>query len=53
VNVPSPLRVSTRPAALTAVTRVDKLGVAIAAAAMLGNSATRGAGAAVGAALAI
>merc|ERR1719266_2864434 len=53
VNVPSPLRVSTRPAALTAVTRVDKLGVAIAAAAMLGNSATLGAGAAVGAALAI
>merc|ERR1719433_20696 len=40
------VRVSTRPAALTAVTRVDKLGVAIAAAAMLGNSASRGPGAA-------
>merc|ERR1719273_300484 len=50
VNVPSPLRVSTRPAALTAVTRVDKLGVAIAAAAMLGNSASLVAGSEAGAA---
>merc|ERR1719486_646390 len=50
VNVPSPLRVSTRPAALTAVTRVDKLGVAIAAAAMLGNSTSLVAGSAAGAA---
>ena len=38
VKVPSPLRVSTSPAAFTAVTRVDKLFVAIAAPAIVGKS---------------
>jgi len=37
VKVPAPLSVGTRPAAFTAVTRVDKLGVAIAASAIVGN----------------
>ena len=40
VNEPSPSNVSTKPAALTAVTSVDKLLVAIAASAIVGLSGT-------------
>ena len=41
VKGPSPLRVSTNPAAVTAVTRVDKSGVATAASTMVGKSSLK------------